>query len=86
MVVGPYTCKAIRITDNFNLDLAKWVGVEDSPYREQIVPQGEEIAGVYGGHNQVGWNCIMNFGFITANYPRGSPKVSPKGSPRASMN
>ena len=51
MVVGPYTCKAIRITDNFNLDLAKWVGVEDTPYREQIVPQGEEIVGVYGGHD-----------------------------------
>ena len=51
MVVGPYTCKAIRISDHLNLDLAKWVGIEDTPYKEQTVPLGEEIVGVYGGHD-----------------------------------
>ena len=49
MVVGPNTCKAIRIVDGFNLEVVKWVGKEDSAYREQIIPEGEELVGIYGG-------------------------------------
>ena len=70
MVVGPNTCKAIRITDGYNQELFKWVGQEETAYREQAIPEGEELVGIYGSQDQVGWNNIMNFGFITANYPR----------------
>ena len=56
----------IKFFDGANLEVSRWEE-EEYKWKEQLVPEGESIIGVYGRFVKDN-NCLFNFGFITVNY------------------
>ena len=57
----------MKIMDRNNEDIVNWTGDLLQPWKEQIVPNNQNIVGIYGLNN-FGGHGIQNFGFITLSY------------------
>ena len=53
--------------DKNKKEIVDWTGDQTQDWKEQIVPTGEHVIGIYG-LNGYGGNGIQNFGFITYGY------------------
>ena len=42
------TTNAIKFLDENDKELYKWAAQENKPYKTQIIPDGEELVGIYG--------------------------------------
>ena len=67
MQTGPCTCGGIKLFDGAN-NTYELEGSKDGMWKEQEIPEGEEIIGIYG--NNRSYPQIVNFGFITVSYKR----------------
>ena len=57
----------LKVTDKHKKDIVEWSGDVTQDWKEQEIPNGETITGIYG-LNGYGGNGIQNFGFITLSY------------------
>ena len=57
----------LKITDKYNHEIIDWSGDVTQEWKEQEIPNGENVAGIYG-LNGYGGNGIQNFGSITLSY------------------
>ena len=57
----------LKISDKHRQEIVDWSGDVTQDWKEQEIPNGENVAGIYG-LNGYGGNGIQNFGFITLSY------------------
>ena len=55
------------MSDKNKQEIIEWPGDATQTWKEQEIPDGEEVFGIYG-LNGYGGNGIQNFGFITLSY------------------
>ena len=67
MQTGPCTIGSIKLFDRNNKTY-ELEGSKDGLLKDQEIPDGEEIIGIYG--NNRSYPQIVNFGFITVSYQR----------------
>ena len=67
MQTGPCTCGGIKFFAESG-NVFEIEGSKDGMWKEQEIPQSEEIIGIYG--NNRSYPQIVNFGFITVSYKR----------------
>ena len=66
-IAGAVSTRAIWIVDEKGQELCNWVRNNDSAYKEQEVPEGEEIVGIFGKLKKCDY-YIESVGFITVKY------------------
>ena len=57
----------LKVSNKFRKESIEWCGDMTQKWIEQEIPNGEQIAGIYG-LNGYGGKGIQNFGFITISY------------------
>ena len=57
----------LKMSDQHGEDIVNWTGDLAQQWTEQIIPNNQNIVGVYG-LNSFGGHGIQNFGFITLSY------------------
>ena len=62
--------RKFEIFSEENTEICTWDGGKnDGRKKDQVIPEGEEIVGIYGCNNHESIKLgILNFGFITAKY------------------
>ena len=57
----------LKMIDKAQKEIVDWSGDITQEWKEQVIPAGENVIGIYG-LNGYGGNGIQNFGFITFSY------------------